>query len=114
MDEQLTNLPGKQSKATATGRPIMVLLDILGQRWTMRILWELRENKLTFRELRSRCADVSPTVLNSRLKELRQQSLIEHNENGYALSIHGAALANHLLPLLEWSEQWAQAIKQKG
>jgi hypothetical protein len=50
-----------------TGRPIMRLLDVLGKRWTLRVLWELRDERLTFRELRERCDDVSPTSLNHRL-----------------------------------------------
>ena len=47
----------------------MALLDLLGRRWALRILWELRDETLTFRELRGACDTMSPTVLNQRLAE---------------------------------------------
>ena len=55
----------------------MTLLDLLGRRWTLRILWELRERSLTSRALRSACDEASPTVLQARLSELRQAGLVE-------------------------------------
>jgi len=33
----------KRVRGSRTGRPIMVLLDLLGRRWALRIVWELRE-----------------------------------------------------------------------
>jgi DNA-binding HxlR family transcriptional regulator len=39
-------------RGSRSGRPIMVLLDLLGRRWSLRILWELRDNALTARALR--------------------------------------------------------------
>jgi len=35
--------PGRPVRGSRTGRPIMALLDLLGRRWVLRILWELRE-----------------------------------------------------------------------
>src|SRR2546429_2857650 len=34
--------------------PLLGLFDVLGRRWTLRILWELRDEPATLRELRSR------------------------------------------------------------
>lgn len=90
----------------------MVLLDVLGQRWTLRVLWELRDSSpTTFRELQKRCDDVSPTVLNKRLKELRDLSLVEHSDAGYGLTRYGDALAQQLLPLTFWADEWAAATQ---
>ena len=34
-------------------RPVMELLDLLGRRWALRVIWELRQDEgLTFRALR--------------------------------------------------------------
>lgn len=55
----------------------MALLDLLGRRWTLRVLWELRAEPATFRELRDRCGGLSPTVLNVRLKELREAGIVQ-------------------------------------
>ena len=55
----------------------MALLDLLGRRWTLRILWELRDSALTSRALREACDDASPTVLQARLADLRQAGFVE-------------------------------------
>ncbi|MGI9574711.1 winged helix-turn-helix transcriptional regulator [Alloalcanivorax xenomutans] len=94
-------------RGSTSGRPIMVLLDVLGQRWTLRILWELRGEPLSFRELRSRCDQLSPTVLNERIKKLRELEIVEHREaTGYRLTEAGAELGEKLLGLYDWSERW--------
>jgi DNA-binding HxlR family transcriptional regulator len=91
----------------------MVLLDVLGQRWVLRILWELREERLTFRDLRARCADVSPTVLNRRLKELRELEVVDHDTGGYALTRSGRELGAHLQALDGWAKRWARTLAAK-
>jgi len=102
--------PGSPARGSNTGRPIMVLFDILGQRWTLRILWELQDGRLSFRELRSRCGDVSPTVLNKRLKALRELELLDHQAGGYGYTDHGRELGERLVDLSAWSEHWAQSL----
>lgn len=97
-----------------TGRPVMVLFDVLGQKWTLRILWELKEERLRFRQLRARCEDVSPTVLNRRLKSLRELNLVDHDENGYGLTHRGRQLGEHLLRLSRWSDRWARDFRECG
>lgn len=83
----------------------MRLLDLLGRRWTLRVLWELREESATFRALRERCEDVSPTVLNTRLAELKDAGIVEASEaGGYALTTEGRAL----LPALAELDGWAR------
>jgi DNA-binding HxlR family transcriptional regulator len=86
----------------------MVLLDALGRRWALRVLWELRDGPQTFRALRERCEDVSPTVLNDRLAELRELDLVEASQEGYALSEHGRELGALLLPLDAWARRWSR------
>src|SRR5262249_7962752 len=89
----------RRVRGSASGRPIMVLLDLLGRRMTLRILWELREDRsLTFRALEKH-AGTNPSVLNLRLKELRAARLVEHGSGGYALSAMGRQLLLTLMPL---------------
>ena len=103
--------PGKRARGSRTGRPIMALLDLLGRRWALRILWELRSERMNFRALRAACDGVSPTVLNDRLKELREARLVDVLESdGYGLTPLGRELAGSLLPLLRWSNKWARAF----
>ncbi len=100
--------PGKKVRGSATGRPVMALLDLLGRRWTLRVLWELREGPLSFRALRQRCNDVSPSVLNTRLRELREAAIIDNSTAGYALTREGMKLLASLAPLKQWAEAWAK------
>jgi DNA-binding HxlR family transcriptional regulator len=86
----------------------MVILDALGRRWALRVLWELRGGPETFRALRERCEDVSPAVLNDRLAELRELGLVEASDAGYALSDHGRELGEILLALDAWARRWAR------
>jgi DNA-binding HxlR family transcriptional regulator len=97
--------PGKPVRGSRTGRPIMALLDLLGRRWALRVLWELRDGALTFRELQARCGGMSPSVLNERLAELREAGIVE-DADGYALTTEGARLLKALAPLQRWAERW--------
>jgi len=82
-----TPLPGRPVRGSATGRPIMALLDLLGRRWTLRVLWELRGAPVpSFRELQTRCGGVSSSVLTDRLAELREAGIVERTDGGYRLS----------------------------
>ncbi|HXD55456.1 MAG TPA: helix-turn-helix domain-containing protein [Solirubrobacteraceae bacterium] len=85
----------------------MALLDLLGRRWALRVLWELREGPLQFRALQARCDGMSSSVLNDRLGELRSAGIVELGEEGYALSEEGVRLLAGLEPLQAWSERWA-------
>ena len=86
----------------------MALLDLLGRRWTLRILWELREGSLTFRALASAAGDPSPTVLNTRLAELRDAGLVRSGESGYELTDDGRELYASLEPLWRFADRWAR------
>jgi DNA-binding HxlR family transcriptional regulator len=97
-----------------TGRPVMVLLDLLGRRMALRVLWELYTARapLTFRAL-AEAAETNPSVLNARLKELREARLVGHGENGYGLSDEGRALVALILPLQSWADGWASRARIK-
>lgn len=95
-------------RGSRTGRPIMAVLDLLGRRWTLRILWELRSDTVTFRELRARCDAMSPSVLNQRLGELRDARVVELTDEGYRLTPGGIELLSALAPINEWAKRWAR------
>jgi DNA-binding HxlR family transcriptional regulator len=103
--------PGRPVRGSTTGRPIMALLDLLGRRWALRVLWELRSEPARFRELRERCDGVSPTVLNDRLRELREAGIVELTEgDGFGTTADGAELLRALEPLHRWSKRWAARV----
>ena len=84
----------------------MAAMDLLGRRWALRIVWELRGEPLGARALRSRCDRMSTSVLYERLDELTAAGLLARDEAGaYLLTDLGAALG----PALESLGSWAHA-----
>ena len=103
-----TEKPSAQVRGSRTGRPIMALLDLLGRRWALRILWELRAGPIKFRALQAACENVSPSVLNDRLRELREAGLVERIEGeGYAATPLAIELEAILMPLDRWAKRWS-------
>lgn len=86
----------------------MAALDLLGRRWTLRVMWELRDGPLGARELRARCDAMSPSVLYQRLTELSSAGLIAQDpDSRYRLTALGESLSAAIKPLDRWAEAWA-------
>jgi DNA-binding HxlR family transcriptional regulator len=91
MPKQAPAMKKRAVRGSRTGRPIMALLDLLGRRWTLRILWELRGGSLT--------------------SELREAGLIELLPgDGYGLTRLGQELNETFLPLLRFAERWSKHV----
>lgn len=103
-------IPGKAVRGSQTGIPIMALFDLLGRTWAMGVVWQLQNGPYTFRELQEKCESISPTILNSRIKELRKADLVERTIRGYQLTEHGHQLIELIRPFGEWSEKWAKDV----
>jgi DNA-binding HxlR family transcriptional regulator len=103
-------LPGRPVRGSTSGRPLMAALDLLGRRWTLRILWELRGGGLGARALRARCDDMSSSVLYARLSELRTAGLVSQDPHDtYVLTPLGRQLGQAIDPLQRWAERWSAA-----
>ena len=89
----------------ATAPSMVQLLELLGRRWALRILWELREGPATFQEVQARCDGMSSSVLSQRLAELREASLVDKQSTGYALTDPGLRLLERLDGLDQWTQQ---------
>ena len=89
------------------------LLELLGRRWALRILWELRLEPSTFQALQARCDSMSTSVLSQRLAELRQAQLVEKDRTGgYRLTEPGAQLLARLDGMDEWTQAWARRLRR--
>jgi DNA-binding HxlR family transcriptional regulator len=109
MPKTIPAMKKRAVRGSRTGRPIMVLLDLLGRRWTLRILWELHDRPLTSRALRTACDEASPTVLQARLTDLRRAGLVELVPgDGYQLTAMGRELNETFLPLHRFAERWSK------
>ena len=107
--------PGRPVRGSTTGRPLMAALDLLGRRWALRILWELRDGPLGARALRERCDGMSSSVLYERLRELAGAGLVEQDEDErYRLTRQGASLGAAIEPLDRWARRWARLSGPAG
>ncbi|MGA9748393.1 MAG: helix-turn-helix domain-containing protein [Nocardioides sp.] len=91
----------------------MALLDLVGRRWTLRVMWELHTSQpqpLTFRALQDRCEAMSSSVLNRRLSDLREARLVAREPRGYALTAMGSDLVVLLVPLDAWAQRWSTGV----
>jgi DNA-binding HxlR family transcriptional regulator len=86
----------------------MALLDLLGRRWALRVIWELRDRPAaSFRDLQERCDGVSSSVLNTRLAELRDAAIVRVGAaGGYELTAEGRDLLAAYGPLEAWARRW--------
>ena len=84
----------------------MAALEVLGRRWTLRIMWELRDGPLRFRQLQARCDGMSSSVLRTRLVELVDEGLVAQGDDGYGLTAIGAELGDAIKPLSGWAQRW--------
>lgn len=88
----------------------MAALDLLGRRWSLRVLWELRDGPIGARALRDVCDGMSPSVLYARLSELAEAGLVEQVEgHRYRLTPIGRDLGSALEPMMRWARRWADA-----
>jgi DNA-binding HxlR family transcriptional regulator len=107
--------PGVSVRGSTTGRPLMAAMDLLGRRWALRIVWELRDGPLGARALRSRCDRMSSSVLYQRLEELTVAGLLARDQAGaYRLTDLGTALAPALESLDAWARRWSDALRETG
>lgn len=88
---------------------ILAAIDLLGQRWMLRVVWELEPGPLGFLELRRRMGNCSSSMLSNRLQQLQAFGLIEkHGPKGvYELTAAGVGLSEALQPFWDWSESRA-------
>jgi len=106
-----TPRPGQDVRGSTTGRPLMAAMDLLGRRWALRILWELRDGPTGARALRTKCDGMSSSVLYDRLRDLVAAGLVEQTQDDqYVLTEPGARLGAALKPLDAWAQSWAASL----
>jgi DNA-binding HxlR family transcriptional regulator len=103
-------IPGKPVRGSKTGVPIMALFDLLGRNWAMGVIWQLQNGPYVFRELQQKCESISPSILNSRIKELKNADIVKRTLDGYQLTKRGHEIIKILRPFGDWSRKWAKEV----
>ncbi|WP_051026856.1 winged helix-turn-helix transcriptional regulator [Nocardia higoensis] len=99
------------SEKTPAHTRVLSTIDLLGQRWTLRIIWELEPGPLGFLQLRRSMGNCSSSMLSNRLQQLQEAGLVhKHGPKGaYELTVCGVRLSDALQPLWDWSDTWTGA-----
>ncbi|MEZ5381149.1 MAG: winged helix-turn-helix transcriptional regulator [Microthrixaceae bacterium] len=95
------------------GRPIHQVLELLGRRWCLRLIWELHHRSpIGPRALAQRSGGVSTSVLYQRLYELTEAGIVAQNDDdAYGLTAIGEELGATLEELGPWTVRW---LRQSG
>ncbi len=90
--------------------PIRDVLDRLGDRWTVLIIYELESGTLRFSELRKQIGDISQRMLAQTLRTLEQDGLVNRTvyptvppRVEYSLTELGVSLLNPLNQMIAWA-----------
>ena len=84
------------------------LFERLECRYAMRVLWALRDgHPQTFRLLQDSVGGITPNTLNTRIKELREASLLDHGSDGYTVTPLGQDLLKRLSDVQPFALRWA-------
>ncbi|MGA5540815.1 winged helix-turn-helix transcriptional regulator [Mycobacterium sp. NPDC051198] len=95
--------------------PMLAVMELLGQRWVLRVIWELEPGSLGFLELRRHMGNCSSSMLSERLQQLVAAGLVVKNETGaWELTVAGAGLGAALSGLWDWSESWKAGEAQQS
>src|SRR3954452_12216111 len=93
---------------------ITQLLGLLESRYAIRVLWALRDgHPQTFRLLQDSVGGITPNTLNTRIKELREAGLMQHNGDGYSVTASGTDLLKRLADLQPFAAKWLAAQAKK-
>jgi DNA-binding HxlR family transcriptional regulator len=97
--------------------PIARASEVLAERWTPIIVRDLLNGSTTFTELAEGAPGLSRTLLTSRLRDLERVGVvtktpISGGKFHYGLSEAGRGLAEVLLAMGKWGEQWMELAPQ--
>lgn len=96
--------------------PIARASEVLAERWTPIIVRDLLNGSTTFTELAEGAPGLSRTLLASRLRDLERVGVVTKSPVGkkfrYGLSEAGRGLAEVLLAMGKWGEQWMELAPQ--
>jgi DNA-binding HxlR family transcriptional regulator len=91
--------------------PTRVVLDRIGDKWTVLVIGSLEGGSLRFSELRARIGGVAPKVLTQTLRAMERDGLLTRTVHAqvpprvdYELTPLGASLTAPIATLTDWAE----------
>ena len=104
----------RRAAAQRTECAATAALNVLGQKWVMRIIRALGERTQRFCELQDALGGANSATLSQRLKLLEDEALIERREVSvvppwveYSLTSKGSELRDAISGIDRWAERWS-------
>ncbi|WP_246002225.1 winged helix-turn-helix transcriptional regulator [Pacificibacter maritimus] len=98
--------------------PIRSVLDHVGAKWTVLILFELQQGPQRFNALGRALPDISKRMLTQSLRSLERDGLVKREvfdtkppSVSYSLTDMGVSLMQPLVGLVNWAEDQMTAVK---
>ena len=98
--------------------PIRDILDRIGDRWSLLVLWSLTDGARRFTELRRDIGDISPRMLAQTVRRLEQDGLVSRTVTpsvpqrvDYALTSLGRSFLEPLDVLVDWADTHHEVIR---
>ncbi|WHY72118.1 winged helix-turn-helix transcriptional regulator [Fictibacillus enclensis] len=92
---------------------IDLVIDIIGGKWKVLILWNLNEGPKRFNELKRSIPDITQKMLTQQLKELSEHGLVSRLELGethvvYETTDMGKKIQPTLFAMCRWGDEFAE------
>ncbi|WP_052321698.1 winged helix-turn-helix transcriptional regulator [Ralstonia sp. A12] len=104
--------PEKENAFRRSPCPIANTLDVMGDKWSLLVIRDLRRGERTYGELQHSPEGIPTNILADRLKRLEEAGIIVRSayqerpvRYAYALSEKGQALRGVLQAMVEWGKQ---------
>jgi DNA-binding HxlR family transcriptional regulator len=101
--------------------PMEMVIDLIGGKWKVVILWHLAEGTLRFNEIKKIFPEVTPKMLTQQLRELESDEIIERQVYAqvppkveYSLTGFGRTLMPILFSMNKWGTTYAQETGQSN
>ncbi|MFB7723385.1 MULTISPECIES: winged helix-turn-helix transcriptional regulator [unclassified Nocardia] len=93
--------------------PALAAMELFGQRWMLRVVWELEPGPLGFLELRRRMGNCSSSMLSVRMQRLTEAGVVvKKADKSYELTTAGKELGTALKPLWQWAGHWGANLER--
>ncbi len=109
MQKKSTEMPLEAGAAEMEHCPVATAIDVIGGKWTIIILYHLRNNTLRFGELKREIPKITQKMLTHQLRELEANKLVTRKvyaEVPPRVEYTPTALADQLNPVLDLLCDW--------
>lgn len=111
-------MPGLTIKSKIYNNSIELVLDIIGGKWKILMIWQLKDAEKRYGELRKSLPKITHKMLTQQLRELERDEIILRKVYSeippkveYSLTLLGKSVIPVIEMLLEWGEEYRSVFK---